>query len=285
MFGECHAHILMDGKNYKEAVTLHRNGVCEEAVRMHLQEWKEAELSFVRDGGDALGVSAFAKQLAPEYGIDYRTPLFAIHKKGHYGGIVGKSFDSWKEYEDLVREAKEGGADFIKIMISGILDFGCAGVLTETGLTSEEIVRMIGTAHDAGMAVMAHCNGDRTCFAALEAGVDSLEHGFFMEEETLHLLAEKETVWIPTLAPVGNLIGNGRFPDEEMKKILIGQMKRIRRAAELGVQIGLGSDAGAYQVLHRKGTADEWDYLQKAGVTSDQVVQTEEQIRRTFQNR
>lgn len=144
-----------------------------------------------------------AKELAPEYGIDYRTPVFAIHKRHHYGGIVGLPFDTWTEYEALVLRAKEEGADFIKIMVSGILDFAHAGILTEDGLDRESIRRMIGTAHDAGMAVMAHCNGNQTCYETLEAGVDSLEHGFFMEEETLHLLAEKGTAWMPTFAPVG----------------------------------------------------------------------------------
>ena len=92
MFGECHAHIIMDGKNYKAAVALHKSGVKEEVIRAHFRIWKEMGITFVRDGGDALGVSRRAKALAPEYGIDYRTPIFAIHKRGHYGGIVGHAF-------------------------------------------------------------------------------------------------------------------------------------------------------------------------------------------------
>ena len=54
MFGECHAHVIMDGINYKAAVALHKDGVCEAAVRAHLKEWKDAGITFVRDGGDAL---------------------------------------------------------------------------------------------------------------------------------------------------------------------------------------------------------------------------------------
>ena len=136
MFGECHAHVIMDGINYKAAVALHKDGVCEAAVRAHLKEWKDAGITFVRDGGDARGASKKAKELAPEYGIDYRTPVFAIHKRHHYGGIVGLPFDTWTEYEALVLRAKEEGADFIKIMVSGILDFAHAGTLTEDGLVA-----------------------------------------------------------------------------------------------------------------------------------------------------
>lgn len=282
MFGECHAHMIMDGVNYKAAAALHKEGVCESAVRRHLKECKDAEVLFVRDGGDARGVSKLAKELAPEYGIDYRTPVFAIHKKGHYGGIVGHPFSDWAEYRALVKQAGEEGADFIKIMVSGILDFAHAGTLTEEGLSREEIQYMIGTAHDAGMAVMAHCNGDKTCYFTLEAGVDSLEHGFFMEDETLSLLAEKQIPWFPTFAPVGNLLGCGRFPDEEVQKNLEMQLVRVKKAASLHACVGLGSDAGAYLVPHGKGTMDEYGYLKQAKVTDEMIRRTQTQIQEVF---
>ena len=154
--------------------------------------------------------------------------------------------------------------------------------LTEEGLTEEEIQYMIGTAHDAGMAVMAHCNGNETCRYAIRAEVDSLEHGAFMEDETLLLLSESRTVWIPTFSPIGNLLGCGRFPDEEIRKNLDGQMKRVRKAAELGACIGLGSDAGAYLVPHGTGTLDEHAYLHQAGVPDGLLCEAEEQIRLRF---
>lgn len=56
--------------------------------------------------------------------------------------------------------------------------------------------------------------------AALNAGVDTLEHGNYMEEETLCQLAESETIWVPTFSPIGNLVGCGRFPDEQVRAIL-----------------------------------------------------------------
>lgn len=282
MLGECHAHMIMDGINYKAAVALHRDRVCEKAVRRHLQECREAGVLFVRDGGDTKGVSKLAKELAPEYGIEYRTPVFAIHKRGHYGGIVGHPFDTWKEYQELVAKARDEGADFIKIMVSGLLDFAHAGTLTEEGLPGADIRKMIGLAHDAGMAVMAHCNGDRTCYETLEAGVDSLEHGFFMEDETLHLLAERQTPWFPTFAPVGNLSGCGRFPDEEVKQNLVMQTERVKKAVALHACVGLGSDAGAYLVPHGKGTRDEYRYLKDAGVPDEVLRHAEERVRKTF---
>ena len=105
-------------------------------------------------------------------------------------------------------------------MISGIMEFGTFGMLTEEGLAEHEIRRMIHIAHEEGMTVMAHGNGDKTVRMAVEAGLDTLEHGNYLEQETLDLLAKSRTIWIPTLAPVGNLLGCGRFPDEQIKQIL-----------------------------------------------------------------
>ena len=123
MFGECHAHIIMDGVNYRQAIDMHKNGPDDQIIREHLKAYQDRDITFVRDGGDALGVSARAKELAPEYGIDYRTPVFAIHKEGHYGSIVGKSFATMREFHGRVLEAINAGADFIKIMTTGIMDF------------------------------------------------------------------------------------------------------------------------------------------------------------------
>ena len=81
MFGECHAHIFLNGRNYKEAVTLHKNHVSEEAIRQAFAEYRKRGITFVRDGGDALHVSEYASKIAPQYGIDYRSPMFAIHRR------------------------------------------------------------------------------------------------------------------------------------------------------------------------------------------------------------
>ena len=264
MLGECHAHIIMNGKNYKEAVALHKDGVREEVIRAHFRTWKETGITFVRDGGDALGVSRRAKALALEYGIDYRTPIFAIHKKGHYGGIVGHAFSDLKEYHSLVLRAKKEGADFIKIMISGIMSFDAFGVLTEEGLPEHEIHEMIRIAHGEGMAVMAHGNGDRQVRAAIEAGLDTLEHGNYPEQDTLDQLARSRTIWIPTLSPTGNLLGCGRFPDAQVRRILERQMEGVSYAFEKGAVIGLGSDSGAYLVPHGQGLLDEYEWMIKA---------------------
>ncbi len=258
MFGECHAHLFMNGRNYREAVNLHRGGVQEADIREKFRQYRERGITFVRDGGDALGVSAFAKRIAPEYGITYLTPLFAIHRNGHYGGIVGYGFDNMREYHALVKRAAAEGADFIKVMFSGIMDFGREGALTEESLGAEEIRWMIRIAHEEGMAVMAHVNGARAVKDAVEAGVDSVEHGNFMDEECLQALAESRAVWVPTYVTITDMIGDGRYDDGALRRLADRQGERIRRGFALGAKIALGSDAGAYCVPHAQGVIDEY---------------------------
>ncbi len=257
MFGECHAHIIMDGVNYRHAIDLHRNGPDDNVIREHLKIYQDRGITFVRDGGDALGVSARAKELAPEYGIDYRTPVFAIHKEGHYGSIVGKSFSTMPEFHKRVLEAKEQGADFIKIMTTGLLDFNAHGAITGTPLDAAEVKEMVHIAHEEGMAVMSHTNGTYGVQVAVEAGVDSLEHGNYMNEESLTMLSESHTVWVPTLVTVRNLLGDGRYADETLKPIIETAEENVRKAFRLGVKVAPGSDAGAYRVLHGQGIQDE----------------------------
>ena len=257
MFGECHAHIIMDGVNYRHAIDLHRNGPDDNVIREHLKIYQDRGIIFVRDGGDALGVSARAKELAPEYGIDYRTPVFAIHKEGHYGSIVGKNFSTMPEFHKRVLEAKEQGADFIKIMTTGLLDFNAHGAITGTPLDAAEVKEMVHIAHEEGMAVMSHTNGTYGVQVAVEAGVDSLEHGNYMNEESLTMLSESHTVWVPTLVTVRNLLGDGRYADETLRPIIETAEENVRKAFGLGVKVAPGSDAGAYRVLHGQGIQDE----------------------------
>ena len=257
MFGECHAHIIMDGVNYRQAIDLHKNEPDDKVIREHLKAYQDRGIMFVRDGGDALGVSTRAKKLAAEYGIDYRTPVFAIHKEGHYGSIVGKSFSTMSEFHKRVLEAKEQSADFIKIMTTGLLDFNAHGAITGTPLDATEVKEMVHIAHEEGMAVMSHTNGTYGVQAAVEAGVDSLEHGNYMNEESLTMLSESHTVWVPTLVTVRNLLGDGRYADETLKPIIETAEENVRKAFRLGVKVAPGSDAGAYRVLHGQGIQDE----------------------------
>lgn len=281
MLGECHAHVIMDGINYKEAVRIHKNGVVDAAICQCFQKYQNAGILFFRDGGDSYGVSKRAKELALKYGIEYLTPIFAIHKEGHYGGIVGRSFSNLKEYKKLVQEVKQSGGDFIKIMISGLIDFTQFGILTETGLEAETIKEMISIAHDEGMAVMAHCNGAKTMLAAAEAGVDSIEHGAYSDQEALEAMVQHRVVWTPTVSPIGNLTGGGRFCDEITEKIKESHLGQIRKFVQMGGNVALGSDAGAWRVSHVTGLGTELKYLTEI-VDKSHLKNSELMIKKRF---
>lgn len=273
MLSDCHIHMVLDGVYWKDAIARHRAGVREDWVRQTLSAYRQRGITYLRDGGDRWGVCGLAARLAPEYGIRYRIPGAPIHKNGHYGGFIGRGFDTMADYRALVEDARHSGADFIKIMISGLMDFDRLGVLTDVPLTPEEIREMIAIAHGEGFSVMAHANGDATVAAAIAAGVDSIEHGAYLGQETLHRLAESRTMWVPTLVTFGNLIGCGRFPDAVLKPLLEGAMENVRTAAALGALIAPGSDAGAFRVLHGQGTLDEYALLKAAiGEGCDEVL-------------
>ncbi len=274
MLSECHAHIFMNGLNYPAARALYAGGItvkCREDIAGHLAAYKEAGITYVRDGGDPYGACIEAKRMAQEWGIEYRIPAFAIHRKGRYGGIVGRGFTSMREYQELVQEAGRLGADFIKVMLSGIMDFDTGG-MKEEPLSAVEIQEMIHIAHEEGFAVMAHVNGDRAIRQALESGVDSIEHGNYMGEETVHLLADCDAVWVPTNVTIHNLKGCGRFPEAVVSQLDSRQIRNIQLAYRLGARVASGSDAGAYRVPHGKGLLAERERICMAAGGADAKI-------------
>ena len=221
-------------------------------VRGILEQYARAGYDYLRDGGDRWGVGAAARSLAGEYGIRYRTPLAPLYHKGHYGSFIGVGFENVREYRELVCKNRE--KDFVKIMISGLMDFDRFGVLTQPGLTAGEIWELVHIAHEEGYAVMAHANGAEVVRAAAEAGVDSVEHGAYLDGEALHAMAENGTVWVPTLSTIGNLRGKGRFDEAAVAQILESAMENAAKFAAMGGLVAEGSDAGAWAVPHAAGT-------------------------------
>lgn len=273
MYCDCHIHMALDGADWKAALARHKSAPDETFIRRTLEHYRDLGFTFLRDGGDRWGAGEFAARIAAEYGIRYRTPCFPIYKRGHYGSFIGRGYETLDEFRALVAEVKARGGQFVKIMISGLMDFNHYGVLTDTPMAAEEIAAITDIAHSAGFSVMAHANGDAAVSAAVEAGIDSVEHGAYLTEETLCRLAESKTVWVPTLATIGNLVGEGRFPDETVKPLLAYQQRAAARAAALGAFLAPGSDAGAWAVRHGQGGLDERKWLREAlGTETDMVL-------------
>ena len=250
MICDCHMHMILDGFDWRSAIARHADQPEDGFIRDVLSRYQTLGYTYLRDGGDRWGAGARARELAAEYGITYRTPLAPLCKAGHYGSFIGKKYEDFTQYRQLVAEAKAEGADFIKIMISGLMDFDRCGVLTEEGLTEQEIAELIRIAHGEGFAVMAHCNGARTAETAAAAGVDSIEHGAYLDDAALAAMVENGTVWVPTISTVANLRGKGRFNEQAVAAIYESAAENIRKFTKMGGFLAPGSDAGAWAVPH-----------------------------------
>ncbi len=279
---ECHGHLMMDGMNFAVARERHRGGVDTGALRAALAALSGAGVRYFRDGGDAYGVSVLGRDLAPEYGMEVVTPVFAIHKRGQYGAIVGRSYDGPASFRRRIAELREAKGDFVKLILSGIITFRSPGELSCEGSGPEEIGELVRIAHGEGYSVMAHVNGAEAIRAAALAGADSIEHGYFADRSALEAMAEKQTVWVPTLAAVEAFIGRDGADRAVAEKTLQDQLARLAKAREMGIPVAAGSDSGAAGVPHGRGTLREYDLLARAGFTPGEIAASNEKLREKF---
>lgn len=271
MRSDCHMHMILDGIEWRSAIARHNPVPDEKWIREILKNYQNLGFTYLRDGGDRWGAGAKARELAPEYGITYRSPLAPLCKAGHYGTFIGEKYENFKEYADLVQKHRKNGADFIKIMISGLMDFDRCGVLTEPGFPADEIKELCHIAHEEGFSVMAHCNGTGAAIAAAQYGVDSVEHGAYLNSEALHAMKENGCIWCPTLSTIGNLRGKGRFDECAVRSILETAIENVSAFAAMGGYLAPGTDAGAWAVPH--GSLTEFELLHEAiGENADSVL-------------
>ena len=277
MRADCHIHMVLDGIDWKASIA---RGVADGHIRRVLEDYQKKGYTYLRDGGDRWGVGLRAKVLARDYEITYRTPLAPLCLQGHYGSFIGLVYENPRDYARLVQQQRTRGADFVKIMVSGLMDFDRCGVLTEPPLEDRLITELIHIAHEEGMSVMAHCNGTRPALAAAAAGVDSIEHGAYLEDEALHAMVQMGVVWVPTLSTVGNLRNTDRYDERSVEMILENTMLRVEKFRNLGGFIAPGTDAGAWAVPH--GCQTEEKLLAQAGVGQENLQRGIEIIKSKF---
>lgn len=272
--------MVLDGVYWRAAIDRHRNRPDDAFIRRTLSVYQKLGYTYLRDGGDRWGVGARARELSPQYGITYRTPLSPLCRRGCYGGFIGCTYENLKEYASLVVKNREAGGDFIKIMISGIMDFDRYGVLMQQGPPPDTIGQLVHIAHEEGMAVMAHGNGAVPVACAAAAGVDSVEHGGYLNEEALAAMAENGTVWVPTLSTIGNLRGKGRYQEKSVEQILNAAQENVQRFLCMGGIVAAGDDAGAWAVPH--GCDTEQTLLMQAGAAEEDLEKGSRVIRNKF---
>jgi imidazolonepropionase-like amidohydrolase len=171
-----------------------------------------------------------------------------IKDPGPLEGIINSPEDAVK----AVREHYKEGDDVIKIMPSGgVMDEGASG--DNSQMTLEEIKAVVATAHDYGFIVAAHAHGAEAIRRAVLGGVDSIEHGTFMDAEDMKLMVEHGTYFVPTIT-AGDYVAQqakipGYYPPQVAAKALaIGPLIQATagRAYKAHVKIAFGTDAAVY---------------------------------------
>jgi imidazolonepropionase-like amidohydrolase len=191
---------------------------------------------------------------------------------GPADGIINSPEDAVK----AVREHYKLGDDVIKIMPSGgVLDEGASG--DNSQMTLDEIRAVVSTAHDYGFAVAAHAHGAEAIRRAVIGGVDSIEHGTFMDADDMKLMVEHGTYYVPTII-AGDFVAHqakvpGYYPPQvAAKAAAIGPLIQATaaRAYKAHVKIAFGTDAAVYP--HGQ-NAHEFELMVGAGMPTMFVIQ------------
>ena len=175
-----------------------------------------------------------------------------------------------------VRQGYKDRADFIKIASTGgVLSLAKSG--DAPLFTEEEVAIVVSTAKDYGMKVAAHAHGDIGMQRAIKAGVASIEHGTYMSDETMALMKQRGTYYVPTIS-AGKFVAEkakteGYFaPIVRPKAMAIGPIiqETFRRAYAAGVKIAFGTDQG---VAPHGDNAKEFIYMVEAGMPPMKAIQ------------
>jgi imidazolonepropionase-like amidohydrolase len=198
---------------------------------------------------------------------------YALHKKGCYGGFLGRGVEGIKEIREAVAGIFREGGDFVKVVHSGIVSLKNPGRITSGGFTREELRCLVEEAHQYGLPVHCHVNSDQAIREAASFPISSIQHGFFISEETLLLLKEKNIHWTPTLYALDHL-KNG-LPAEQvgaLEKVVAGHLESLSRAAQLGIRLVAGSDSGSQGVSPGRSFLEELALFKKAGLSLEQIL-------------
>jgi len=275
-FMDAHTHLTADfSGNYNQRRLQEVDlNVSEQAIiaTTYARATVEAGFTTVRDLGSRFVGSKEFVDVALRNAINHGIVPGPRMLVATYGiGATGGHFDSTAGFRDLlfgrepdwsegiadgpdairkaVRFEVKNGADVIKAAVSG-------GVLSLTDevdtpqFTPAEIAALVDETHRLRKKVAVHCHGDQAAKDAIEAGVDSIEHGSFLKPETLQLMKTKGTYLVPTLMATEWILGKlDSYPpalQAKAKAAGAARTEMFRNAVKLGLKIGFGTDAAVY---------------------------------------
>ncbi|NQV55392.1 MAG: amidohydrolase family protein [Rhodospirillales bacterium] len=281
---EAHCHLFLDGGELdldaRSAFMKSDEAEMLAQARKNVAQSLTFGVTQIRDAGDRWGINHAARdEINAASGVhpDIRSPGLGIRRPKRYGGFMAREVESDDDIVAAVREFAETGDD-IKIILTGIIDFATGTVKGAPQFNVAEARLAVDTAHECGHVTYAHCSGIEGLQVAAEAGVDSVEHGFFMSRDILEVMAEKGMSWVPTYSPVHfqwaepAIIGWDEHAVGEMRKILDSHLVHIAMAVEMGVDVVVGSDAGSHGVVHGQAVIDEINFMADAGVSLDKAL-------------
>ena len=276
---EAHCHLFLDGgeldfgkrSRYLEAAF---DVMCETA-RRNVARTLEHGITLVRDAGDRFGVNHAMR--AESTTLRVRSAGIALRRPKRYGSFMAREVDSLDEARAAIREIADS-ADDLKIIQTGIIDFESGSVKGGPQFNLEALTDIVRCARAAGLRTFAHCSGTEGIDVAVQAGVDSIEHGFFMTPAILRRMAAQGTAWVPTFSPVDfqwrrpELAGWSAATVANLRGILDAHTEQVALAAQLGVNLVAGSDAGSPGVEHGAGLVAELFHFLDCGMTMAQTL-------------
>lgn len=283
---EAHAHLFLEGGEgdpVKRAAYLKlADAELMERAESRLQRLLNIGVVAVRDAGDRNGVGL---GLQRRYRSGIRGPMpyldspgAALHHQGRYGSFMGRPMEEHASPDACVESRVRDGAHRIKLLATGIINFEKGAVTTKPQMPVEELRFLVDAAHRRGKQTFAHASGNGGVGNCIAAGVDSIEHGFFVDDAQLAQMRDKDIAWAPTFAPVqfqvdkAARLGWSDTVKSNLQRILDRHAASLEKAAALGVRIVAGSDAGSHGVPHGWGLIMEMELMERAGMSPLAVV-------------
>src|SRR5262245_5927117 len=201
---------------------------------------------------------------------------FPYERFGPEPGIANGIATGPDQFRDAVRFQVKYGADVIKVCATG----GVLSLGDDVGapqLTQAEMDALVDEAHRLGPRVAAHAHGAEGAKVAVRAGIDSIEHGSFLDEDVVKLMKERGTYLVPTLMAgeyAGGRKATRKYPPEIASKALQaldGRSTAFKRALAAGVKIAFGTDSG---VSPHGRNAEEFALLVEHGLSPAAALHT-----------
>ena len=259
-FIDCHVHLYLEGNGdpFTPLAQISPQALALQAAS-RAADTLMAGITTVRDMGDMHGVvralrDAVKQGLLPGPRILAAGAMICM-TGGHGWHIGGRQADGPDEVRKAVREQVRAGCDVVKLMATG-------GVLTPGGqpgqahYTLDELRAGVEEAHRLGRKAGAHAQGTEGIKNSLHAGMDTIEHGIFLDREAIDLMLEKDAALVPTLSVPMNMMRAGEkggvpaWAMDSVKRVKQAHFDSFEKAAQSGVRLAMGTDAGTPHTPH-----------------------------------